>query len=164
MKEYKENKFARPLNKNRVPYWIFAIYGALSLFLFFLPFIYTLNNNTPVWVSGFDMLVFMEDSASLLHYGVVFLLLGYILGGLLLPTGLFGMFGEEKILKTPLSLGLGLTVLKVGCEIAGMILLAQCKEMHIYLEFGSYISVLSSGIVLIGQIILLGLSKSKRKD
>ncbi len=88
----------------------------------------------------------------------------FILGGLLLPTGLFGMFGEEKILKTPLSLGLGLTVLKVGCEIAGMILLAQCKEMHIYLEFGSYISVLSSGIVLIGQIILLGLSKSKRKD
>ncbi len=164
MKEYKENKFARPLNKDRIPFWIFAVYGFLSLFLFFLPFIYTLNSHTPTWVSGYDMLKFMEDSFTSLHYGVVFLLLGYILGGLFLPTGLFGMFGEEKILKMPLSLGLLLSILKVGCEIAGMVLLAQCGDMSIYLEFGSYIAVISSGFVLTSQIILLGLSKSKRKN
>lgn len=163
MKEYKENKFARPLQTRRIPFWVYAGYGLLSLVLFFLPFIYTLNDNTPVWVSGFEMIVFIEDSYSFLHYGVVFFLLGYILGGFLLFLGLLGLFGEEKILKMPSSLGLILSVLKIGCEIAGMVLISKCHELHIFLEFGSYISMIFSIALLVGQIILLGRMTSKLK-
>ena len=161
MKETQNTVWKRPLDQTRLPYWVFAVYGFIGLFLYFLPFLYTMNNHQPTFVSGFSMFAFLEDTYPSLHNGVNMYLIGYVSYGLLLVLGLFGLFSKERFFRLILALSAVILLAQCGCEIAGIILLSQCESMHLFLEFGSYLSVILSGVVLLFLIVYLILKRKK---
>lgn len=152
-------------SKEKFPFLISSIWGLLSLFLFFMPFLYSLDRSSqPVFVNGYDMLKFMEDSYTNIHYGVIFFLIGYVFSGFLLLFGILGTLGKKETFRSFFAMIFTISLFQTGFEIAAMVLLSGCQKMNLYLEFGSFFSVIFKGVLflfLIGYFIYLRISKTK---
>lgn len=164
MQEIKENKLSRVLIKNRLNLRIIFIYAFVSIFLFFLPYIYTLTNNEPVFVSGFKMLVYLEDSYSYLKQGITFYLCGYVSAILILIFSIIGLFSKDEINKMMNILVMLLLTFKFAIELTAIIMISNCLKLHIHSEFGSYLSVILSGCMTFFAVFMYIRNKRIKKD
>lgn len=145
MHEFKENKLSRVLIKNRLNLRIIFVYAFVSIFLFFFPYIYTLTNNKPIYVSGFKMLAYLEDSYSYLKQGITFYVCGYVSAILILIFSIIGLISKEEVNKMMNILIVFLLLFKFTIELTALIMICNCVNLHIYSEFGSYLSLVLSG-------------------
>lgn len=154
------------ISKDNLPYIVSFFIGLITLFFFFFPYLYSIDKKTdlPIFVSGFDSLLLLQDTNTIIHYGVTFILIGYIFSAFLLLFGALGIFGKKEWHKSVFPLIFTLSLFQVGFEITGIVFLSKCQNMNLYLEFGSYLSVILKGIFFIFLICyFFYLRKMKRK-
>ncbi len=84
-----------------------------------------------------------------IHYGVILFLIGYVFSGLLAFFGIMGIVTRKELFKSIFSILFVISFFQTGAEITGMVFLSGCEKMNLFLEFGSYVSVITKGILLL---------------
>lgn len=157
-----ENRFKRAWNKKRIPYFGLLGYSIFCLLSFFLPMLYSVVDHQAKFISGFDLFKLLEDTSTSLHYGCILFISGYVMAILILFIALFGLLCQDENIRIPYVMAVIVTLAKLVSEIIGIILLSQCQSMNLLLEFGSYLTIILSGLIWVGLIIYAVLKKVKR--
>lgn len=143
--------------KQRKFYSLSLLFSFLEILFFFLPFLYSIDSKTrgPIYINGYVLFRFLEDSSEKIHFGTLFFLIVLIFLSMLLVSSICGLLVKKEYLKSIRAITYSLVVLVSGFSIAGIIHLSQLREMNLYLEFGSYLVTILSGLLFIGETFLL---------
>ena len=157
-----ENRFKRAWNKKRIPYFILLGYSIFCLLSFFLPLLYSVVDHQAKFISGFDLFKLLEDTSTSLHYGCILFISGYVMAILVLFISFFGLLCQDENIRVPYLMAVIVMLAKLISEIIGIVLLNQCQSMNLHLEFGSYLTIILSGLVWVGLIIYAVFKKINR--
>lgn len=144
------------------------IFAFVSIFLNFIPILFTENNGVFSFVNGFQSFVYLEDQgAEHLYPAIASFLISFVLGVMVLPFCGYGVFQEDK--KKLKVVGLTSFIFLVGklvASIVSLVELFQCSQYKIYPEVGSYIILILTALCVIATLVLYLLfdRKSKAKN
>lgn len=152
----KKMSFKKMFDKKNLAYFISFCLSFLSFFFSFFPYLYTLEKGNKIsFINEYQMFVFLQDNESKLHLSVTFYVVSLVLSSLILLSSIYGFFGKKETKRFSFAFIYSLSLIQFGLEIAAMVLLGQCKNMNLNLEFGSYFSVISKGLVFIALTFFL---------
>ncbi len=143
--------------KTRKFYSLPLLFSLLAILFYFLPFLYSIDSKTkgPIFINGYILFRFLEDSSTKIHSGSLFFLIALIFLGMLLLSSICGILVKKEYLKSIRAITYSLVCLVCGFSIAGIINLSQLRTMNLYLEFGSYLVTILNGFLFLGETFLL---------
>ncbi len=138
-------------------YSLSLLFSLLAILFYFLPFLYSIDSKTrgPIYINGYVLFRFLEDSSTKIHSGSLFFLIALIFLSMLFLSSICGLLAKKEYLKSIQAITYSLAILVCGFSIAGIIYLSQLREMNLYLEFGSYLVCILNGLLFLGETYLL---------
>lgn len=160
------NLFKKVNTKKNLFNFILAVSSLLFLFFLFLPYAYTLDGNQKLFfIKGYEIFRFRSDTG-LLHYAALLYVFSLVISQFLILIPLFSCFCKEETQKIAFHFDFALSLFQAVSEIVAVILLSQCGEMLLYVEFGSIISAVAKGLLFLFICFVFGYHHrySKTKD
>ncbi len=151
MKAETKEILTNPNQRKRLSDWLTVLFSILFLLLILTPYVFTMNDNKKVSVSGYGSLVFYQDSGDIIHYAVILMLFSIIFSAILLLVSLVGLFTKDQYRKPVFRIETVVYSLKAVSDIVVCVLFGYTKS-NIKLDWGGYFAPFIS-VVFLGAFI-----------